>query len=821
MAILRLSLSNPCFMKRSVFFCSLILIGFTIFARSKQANTILPEHQSKVNTVIPGKLTGKSDAGTNKPSHNKKFLVKDSLTMSDYMMSIERVNDNLNSIGDSANLSFEVVGLGRKINEILNDINLIRQNIRGRNSVINIRNLYLYQSFASNLDKENSRIQVRLNLMYKRVYRAKLQLKTVLSDSVFRKLYVDSSLFQNAFDRRLVRLERKWTKTDSVTKSSIDSLNSLKVKAADNSLSLTGILNIIDTRLDRAEPKLFGHEINYIWKKAVNEDPSQKSQTLLSSEQKAIGYYFSQTSNERTFVLILGILLFIWLFYKRKLLKIIREQKGSYDFLHIQYLVSSPILSLLVLLLCLMPFFDAYAPTSYIAVEYSLLLMASSLIFFKLRDGTFLFNWLALVILFIAGILTYLLIIPTLVARLWLLALQTGTIISIVRFRRDLDKQMPWHKWIKRTTVLAILLAGVGIICNIFGRFSLSGIFGIASIFAVTQAVVLPVFIDTVIEFVLLQVQSNRMKKGVDRPFDCSIVIKKLQKPLLIVSLVLWLIMLTSNLNIYYYISNSVVDLLTTIRTIGSISYRLISVLLFFVIIWFAHILQRLVGFLFGETGIETEDTLSLPKSKQSRLLITKLLLLIGGYLLAIAASGLPLDKLTIIIGALSVGIGMGLQNMVNNFVSGIILIFDGSLKIGDEIEVNGQAGKVKEIGLRAVTLNTSDGAEVIIPNGPILSQNIVNWTYSNDQKRVYLWFSLSGEELDANVINEVINDTLKNVPNVISEKKPVILYNRVTKGTCTITVRFWTTISASDTVKSEAMLKLSNAFAARDIGFD
>ncbi len=781
----------------------------------------MPEHQQPVNTVIPNKLTVKSDAGKNKQSHNKKFLVRDTLTLSDYMMSIERVNDNLNCINDSANLSFEVVGVGRKINEIEDDINLIRQNVRGRNTVINIRNLYLYQSFASNLNKENSRIQARLTVMYKRVYHAKLQLKTALSDSVFRKLYADSSLFQNIFDRKLARLESKWTRTDSVTKSSIDSLNSLKVKAADNSMSLSTILSIIERKLDRTEPKLFGPEVNCIWQKSLNANLSQTTQSLLSSEQKAIGYYFSQTSKERIFVLFIGILLFIWLFFKRKLLKILRKQKESYRFLHVQYLNSFPILSLLIFLLCLMPFFDAYAPTSYMAVEYSLLLLVSSVIFFKLRDRIFTYGWLILVILFIFGILTYLLILPTLVARLWLLALQAGTIVFIVRFRRDLSKQMPWYKWIRWTTVLAIILASLGIICNLSGRFSLSGILGIASIFTITQAVVLTVFIDVVIEFVLLQVQSSRMKKGVDKPFDCSVVIKKLKMPVLLVALILWLIMLTSNLNIYHSISNSVVDLLTTTRSIGNISFRLINVLLFFIIIWFAHILQRLVGFLFGETGIETEDITSVSKSKHSRLLIIKLLLLIGGYLLAIAASGLPLDKLTIVIGALGVGVGMGLQNMVNNFVSGIILIFDGSLKIGDEIEVNGQAGKVKEIGLRAITLNTADGAEVLIPNGPILSQNIVNWTYSNDQKRVLVTFTLSGKELDANVINEVINDTIKNIPDVISQKKPIILYNKAGQETCSITVRFWCTVNTTDAVKSEAILQLSNAFAARNIGFE
>jgi hypothetical protein len=79
--------------------------------------------------------------------------------------------------------------------------------------------------------------------------------------------------------------------------------------------------------------------------------------------------------------------------------------------------------------------------------------------------------------------------------------------------------------------------------------------------------------------------------------------------------------------------------------------------------------------------------------------------------------------------------------------------------------------------------------------------------------------FSLAGKELDANVINEVINDTLKNVPNV-GTKKPVILYNEVTPTTCSLIVRFWSTISKADQVISESKLKLSAAFAVKNIGF-
>ena len=729
-----------------------MFIGFVVIAQSKQKQSSSGEKLQPADKVISDILKSKTDPETvkDKPTkHKKLFLSKDTLILSDYMMSIDRVNDNLNSISDSSNLGFDVIRMGRKVESIMNDIIIIRKNIRVRSSAFNIKNLYLYQSFASDLNYQNDRIEARTAKIYHRVNNAKLSLKTVLYDSVFRVLYADTNLW-NSLDKKLVRLERKWKRTDSTTKANVDTLNALKVKIADNAVNLSNMLNMMDIRLDRADKQLFGQEVNFFWQKAQKDYTvnvsSKVAITKVGSEKNAIVYYFSQTSRQRAFVFILGILFFIWLFIKRKLLKAIRCSKRIVGFLHLQYLNNYPVLSVLVLLMCLMPFFDAYAPTSYIAIEYLLLLTFSSVIFFKKENLVFCVSWLTLVVLFIADALTYLFIEPAFLSRIWLLILQFGIIVFAFLFYRKLSKDMPGYKLMKNAVLTGIILAGLGILCNLFGRFSLAAIFGISAIFAVTQAVVLPVFIETVIEIILLQLQSSRMKKGFDNPFDSSIIVKKIKIPLVIIAVLLWFIMLTSNLNIYHGITNKLVDFLTTPVSIGSISFQLISVLYFFVIIWFAHILQQLISFLFGETGIENEDTTPVTKKQHSRLLITRLLVLIGGYMLAIAASGLPIDKITILLGALGIGIGMGLQNIVNNFVSGIVLIFDGSLKIGDEIEISGQAGKVKEIGLRASTLSTADGADIIIPNGNILSQNIINWTFTNDLKRVMIGFVLIGK---------------------------------------------------------------------------
>ncbi len=807
------------YMKRFITFCSVLLTGLFLFAQSNQ----LPASSVNKQQFIHSDSL-KTKEGTGKKAHKKMIMALDTLTLSDYTLSLERVNDNLNSIGDSAKLGFEVVNISHKIDFMTKDVKLIGQNFRGRTSVIHLKNQYLYQNFTASLDEETDRIQAQLDKMYHRVYHAKIHLKKVLADSVFRKLYADKDL-RKTFDDKLIRLEWKWNSTDSTTKANVDTLNALKVRLSDNSLILSNMLNYMDKRLDKTVPRLFGKEVNFLWQKdsveVLNKKSARSAISIFKSEQNAISFYFGQTSGERTIVLFLGVLLLLWLFLKRKLLKRLRKEKDAFSYLNLQYMNNHPLVSMFIVLMCLMPFFDAYAPTSYISIEFVLLLIASILIFFKKGNRTFLFSWIGLIVLFIIDILIYLLIEPTFTERLFQLLIHGGIIVLIALLFRSLKKEMPYYRFIKIAAIIGMLLTGIAILLNLFGRFSLSGMVGIAGIFSVMHAIALTVFVEVIVEMILIQLQGSRLKKGVNKPFDSSIVISKIKMPLILVAFILWIIMFTSNLNVYHNISNYVVDALTITRTIGSISFQLLSVILFFVIIWLAHILQRLLSFLFGETGVENEDLTSASKGQHSRLLITRLLVLIGGYLLAIAASGLPIDKLTFLLGALGVGIGMGLQNVVNNFVSGIILIFDGSLQIGDEIEVSGQAGKVKEIGLRASTLSTPDGAEVIIPNGNILSQNIVNWTFSNDEKRIMVTFSLSGTELDANVINDIINDTIGKTPNVIAKRKPVILYTKVTPENCTITVRFWSTISRADQVKSETMQLLSAAFNAKKIGFE
>ncbi|RYF86081.1 MAG: mechanosensitive ion channel, partial [Chitinophagaceae bacterium] len=352
--------------------------------------------------------------------------------------------------------------------------------------------------------------------------------------------------------------------------------------------------------------------------------------------------------------------------------------------------------------------------------------------------------WVTLASLFLLFAFTSHIIEPGFFERCWLLALNAASVWAAVTFVKSVKHTHHLKRFLVWVIRLHVFLNILSIICNIFGRYSLAQILGIAAIFGVSQAIGLAIFSKVWLEAILAQMVASRLKHGLSLNFEYKQVLQSFSYPIKFLVAVLWLIVLTTNLNMYSFVSNGVINVLRAPRSIGSATFTLGGVALFFMIIWIAHLLQRYVGYFFGDTG--TDDDLQ-NKVQRSRLLIARLVLLCVGYLLAVTASGIPVDKITIVLGALGVGIGLGLQNIVSNFVSGIILIFDRPLQIGDIVEIGDKTGKVREIGLRSSTILTADGAEVIIPNGDLLSRQIVNWTLSTNQRRLEIDLSVSGSE--------------------------------------------------------------------------
>ena len=152
--------------------------------------------------------------------------------------------------------------------------------------------------------------------------------------------------------------------------------------------------------------------------------------------------------------------------------------------------------------------------------------------------------------------------------------------------------------------------------------------------------------------------------------------------------------------------------------------------------------------------------------------------------LLALSAAGVEMEKLALIAGALSVGIGFGLQNIVNNFVSGIILLFERPIKQGDWIVVGGTEGYVQKIRVRSTEIRTFDRAEVIVPNSELISTQVINWTLYNHFGRIRIPIGVSYDS-DPEKVKEILLQTACNHPEVVVEDstkmypKPWVLFMR------------------------------------------
>ncbi|HEY5823462.1 MAG TPA: mechanosensitive ion channel domain-containing protein [Cyclobacteriaceae bacterium] len=168
-----------------------------------------------------------------------------------------------------------------------------------------------------------------------------------------------------------------------------------------------------------------------------------------------------------------------------------------------------------------------------------------------------------------------------------------------------------------------------------------------------------------------------------------------------------------------------------------------------------------------------------------------KYFIIVVGFFLGVASLGFDLSKMSILAGALGVGVGFGLQNLVSNFVSGLILIFERPILVGDTIEAEGFEGTVSEIGIRSSKIITYDGAEIVIPNANLISNSVSNWTMSNRRRRFVIEIRTNAKANPSEVI-AVITDLAIHQAHVIKEPKPFVVFEGQKEQVLIFSLYYW-----------------------------
>jgi small-conductance mechanosensitive channel len=223
---------------------------------------------------------------------------------------------------------------------------------------------------------------------------------------------------------------------------------------------------------------------------------------------------------------------------------------------------------------------------------------------------------------------------------------------------------------------------------------------------------------------------------------------------------------------------------------IGSLQFSVGGLLTFLLTIWVSVKLAQVLRFVLEE---DVYSRVRLARGLPGTItMLVRYSIVAIGFFVAVAAAGFPLTSFTIVFGALSVGIGFGLQNVVNNFVSGLILAFERPIQLGDTIEVGQLLGEVKSIGIRASTVRTFDGAEVLVPNGDLISAQVINWTLSDQRRRIRVPVGVA-YGTDPQRVIDLLTEVAASHEDVLPDPATVVLFRGFGESSLDFEMRFWT----------------------------
>jgi potassium efflux system protein len=685
---------------------------------------------------------------------------------------------------DSGQIAIDLKDIRKSIAPIKTDLSLSKK-------VVDTRTLQGYQLILKNSQERLTAWRNTLSKTSNDLQRMSKEVVDLSSDSVLAVTNGDTTQ-KKLYTRQLVDTKLRLQNAGKSVTASLDTVSRLLADVSAAYLDVADLQANIIERLKTSGKIAIGQESPFIWKAPRQEAEGSSVAELLSAsyegQNKILGYFLKSTWDNRTLLLLFGIAFFLWVYLNFLKAKKPENQQllGELDF---KYISPVPVLATLIVMLNLTPLFEPDAPALYIELIEFALLVLLTISFWKQLPPKDMRYWLFIVLLYVVTVLTNAAVHSAIYMRLWLIALNVGSLYVGVQFYRKLKEVNISQKFVRPVLMIYLFFNFLSILSNVLGRISLAKVYSVTAIIGLTQIIGLAIFIQIFTDALELQIKISSCNGGLFSRLNISHTRASFKKALSVVAVILWVLVFLINLSIAGGVFAFIQQILAKPRTFGSVTFTLNNVLFFGVIVYISNVLQKNVGVLFGEKTVDFSS--SEVEHKSSKLTLIRLVIAIIGILLAVTASGIPLDKLTVVLGALSVGIGLGMQNIVNNFVSGIILIFEKPFQIGDYVELADKKGKIQDIGIRSSRMLTQQGSEVIIPNGDLLSNRLVNWTLNSAYVKSELLFKVN-ISTDIDAVTKIIEEEIDKMDDTVKNTPPEVLINSVAADAMELRVLVW-----------------------------
>ena len=743
---------------------------------------------------------------------------KNDTSINAFLQRVEHYTTTFNQINNSLSEGLDTAEMSAGFPPVLRRINKI-DSLTKTHKASTLRYLFVLRDNLDHLQDKLTGWQSDLEAVSAKLIANQRELIKFNKDSSLNTVPYDSVIRSTYFEQRGIARHLFYI-TDTTNRANLLKVNLLQDKITVAFTRVMDGTDQIDLKIRRFTARAIAGEADNILKPSLQLNDFKTALRGTIRLNGILYSYFIKSETVIHYTCIFSLLVMLgWIFYVRR--RTVRRIENPEAILgQANYIQRNPLVSALLVTAAIVPYFYDHPPVVFLETLF-LVSMVCSLILIKRHFLPETFNFLCG--LFLLGVVygaSNLFVQITNIDRYVILLLSIVSIISGWIILKSAKKTASDH--IPHTCNVLRVFIGlhvVSLVLNLSGRFSLAKIIGITAVFNLWFAVILFFVVQILIQGLFLQFQVKKDSKSIIAYVDYTVLQKKFRKVLATLAALLWLFFLLQNLNIDDWAADSISDLLSQPRSVGGSSFTFGGFVIFILVIWLSSIFSKVVSYFYDVSSQRVNDLSIAKKKNQTSALLIRIGVFSLGFLLAVAASGFPLEKLTIIISAFGVGIGFGLQNIVNNLVSGIILAFEKPIQIGDMIEVDNRVGTMKEIGIRSSKILTSDGAEVIIPNGDLISQHVVNWTLSNNFRRIELIVPVASGS-DIVKVEAVLRKIIGSHHDILQTPEPLIFLNSYSDASIDFRVLFWV-MGGTDMVlllKSDLMSKIYAGFIKEEI---
>ena len=750
-----------------------------------------------------------SQKSSKKQRDSVKTVVNDTLLPS-LVMKVASYTATIDHTDFLIRRKFNITPISFDLPEIERKVKGFKTRLETKGSQMNLRSLNSGVIMLNEISRKLDSYENILTTYSNQLTQSNGEVKKILHDPALNLQVPDSVLMEQMEDIRVEGHE-----LDSLQRKTLTRVNLLRNKVSVNLLQATDIISDMRYLTISLKMGMWDQEESPLFKAKQDEYKNnliEITATALSRSWLIISIYVNGKWN----IITLGLLIFVFIFSWTLLnIRQIRKQQNCSAALEPTPLLSrSVLIGGLMAFFTYLPFLFANPPMSFLHTCELLRLATLSFLIYPFLTKQSKLLWLLLSVLWVYYALDDILLESALGERwgLFFAGIVLGVIsVKIITSKKPNFFKLPESPATKALAIFTLTQVSLSIIFNLAGRVSLAKIFGVSAVQCLVLGITLKVFCTMVLEAMYLQSEAYHESRFAQF-INFNALRSRFLRGLWIVSIVAWTVSLMRNLTLYDLMLEALGSFFNETHTIGSMVFTFKSVAVFICIIWLSSVISGVINFFFGNQKVKSTTNRT---RLGSMMLLIRLTIWTLGFCIAVAAAGIPIDKLSLMLGALGVGIGFGLQNIVNNLVSGVIIAFERPIQVGDLIEVGGKTGVVKEIGVRSSKINNNEGADIIVPNGDLLSQHLINWTMQDRSKQVDFLISIP-YQADIKKVTSLIKDQLAKNEKIMKTPGPAIVLQQFGDWAIDLKIIFWVyDLGDAGGIRTTEMIEINEMLAS------